>query len=164
MYDLDEETNEVKLAEEQPDMGTDALKSLEAWCHYKPIIHDGGMCKKQVDPNAAEEDAGDGAEEIPPFRILTEDQAMDKVPGAWISRVSGDTQQYKTEAGAFSYAVNVIRSLRWPGALTVSKGGEYCCLYVGDGLKKGDPSFNPTEPPEVMSDPIGQGEEPEPTP
>ena len=89
---------------------------------------------------------------------------MEKLETSWISRVSGDTQAYKVGEGTVTYAVNVIRSLRWPGALTVAKGGEFCCIYVGDGLKKGDPSFNPTEPPEVMDDPIGQGEEPEPTP
>jgi hypothetical protein len=60
--------------------------------------------------------------------------------------------------------VNVIKSLRWPGALTVQKGGSFCSIYVGDGIKKGDTSYNPTEPPEVMSDPKDQVERPEPTP
>ena len=63
-----------------------------------------------------------------------------------------------------SYAVNVIKSLRWPGAYTVSKSGEYCNIYVGDGLKRGDTSFFPVEPPEVQSDPYDLVENPEPTP
>lgn len=54
--------------------------------------------------------------------------------------------------------------MRWPGAVTVSKSGKFCNIYVGDGFKSGDTSFNPTEPPEVQDDPISQGERPEPTP
>jgi len=60
--------------------------------------------------------------------------------------------------------VNVIRSLRWPGAVTVAKGGKFTNIYVGYGLKRGDPSFNPVEPPMVQSDPTDQSEMPEPTP
>ena len=37
-------------------------------------------------------------------------------------------------------------------------------MYVGDGLKCCDSSFNPIEPPEVMGDPYDQVENPEPTP
>jgi hypothetical protein len=58
----------------------------------------------------------------------------------------------------------VLRSLRWPGAVTVQKNGDFCNIYVGDGIKQGDSSFNPIEPPEVMGDPSDQIEMPEPTP
>ena len=85
----------------------------------------------------------------------------------WLSRVVGDTQTY-AEGGAegenISYAVNVIKSLRWPGAVTVSKGGKFTNVYVGYGLKKGDPSYNPVEPPEVCQDPDEEEEKPEPNP
>jgi hypothetical protein len=43
----------------------------------------------------------------------------------------------------------VIKSLRWPGAVTVAKGGKYCNFNLGYGMKKGDSSYQPTEPPEV---------------
>ena len=71
---------------------------------------------------------------------------------AWISRVVGDTQLYSdgaAEGETISYAVNVIKSVRWPGSVTVSKGGKCTTVYVGYGLKKGDPSLNPTIPPSV---------------
>ena len=58
----------------------------------------------------------------------------------------------------------MIRSLRWPGALTVTKNGEFCSIYVGDGLKRGGQSYTPIEPPEVQSDPFDLEENPEPTP
>ena len=74
----------------------------------------------------------------------------------WTNRICGDTQEYNPnkEGGAtVTYAVNVLRSLKWPGAVTVSKGGKFHSIYVGYGLKRGDASFNPTEPPEVQADP-----------
>ena len=37
-------------------------------------------------------------------------------------------------------------------------------MYVGNGLKRGDACFSPTEPPEVLKDPLDQVEQPEPTP
>ena len=57
--------------------------------------------------------------------------------------------------------MNVIKSLRWPGAITVSQNGKFACIYVGYGLKRGDVCFNPTEPPEVQRDPVDQTEQPE---
>lgn len=56
----------------------------------------------------------------------------------------------------------MIRSQRWPGALTVAKNGKFCSIYIGDGCKRGDSCFNPTEPPEVQADPVEGKEEPEP--
>lgn len=58
----------------------------------------------------------------------------------------------------------MLKSLRWPGAITVQKGGKFCSIYVGYGIKAGDASMNPTEPPEVQRDPEDQEEMPEPTP
>lgn len=84
---------------------------------------------------------------------------------AWLSKVYGDQQQYrKGEEATTAYCVNVLKSLRWPGALTVAKGGKFTSIYVGYGMKRGDPSYNPIEPPEVQKDPIDQVEMPEPTP
>ena len=48
--------------------------------------------------------------------------------------------------------------------MTVSKGGKFTNIYIGNGMKRGDPAMNPTEPPEVMADPVDQVEQPEPTP
>ena len=79
-------------------------------------------------------------------------------------KVSGDLQPYNKIGGegTVSYAVNVISSNRWPGAVTVAKGGQYCSIYVGDTVKRGDAFFNPTEPPQVCSEPADQVEQPEP--
>ena len=60
--------------------------------------------------------------------------------------------------------MNVISSIRWPGAVTVAKGGKFTTVYVGWGLKRGVSSYQPTEPPEVLDDPEDDKEMPEPNP
>jgi len=63
-----------------------------------------------------------------------------------------------------SFCVNIVKSLRWPGAVTVACGNRFTSVYVGYGVKRGDVCFSPIEPPEVMSDPIDFEGQPEPTP
>ena len=58
----------------------------------------------------------------------------------------------------------MIKSLRWPGSVTVAKAGKFTSIYVGWGLKKGDLSYQPIEPPDVQIDPDDQAEMPEPNP
>lgn len=86
---------------------------------------------------------------------------------AWLSKLVGDTQPYNQlppKDGTTTYAVNVLKSLRWPGALTCSQNGKFASIYVGYGLKRGDVCFNPTEPADLQKDPSEQNEMPEPTP
>lgn len=89
------------------------------------------------------------------FKAVSEDVTVPGMEGAWLSKVAGDTQAYNKPGGegTVNYAVNVIKSLRWPGAYTVAKSGKFVNIYVGDAIKRGDTSFNPIEPPEVLSDP-----------
>jgi hypothetical protein len=97
------------------------------------------------------------------FKAINENT---KVTGmdAWTSKIGGDLQSYNKVGGegTTSYAVNIIRSNRWPGALTVVKGGKYCSLYIGDGIKRGANIYNPTEPPMIEADCADPIEEPEP--
>ena len=88
------------------------------------------------------------------FRGVNEHTPMPGMEISWLSKVVGDTQQYTKGEGTVTYAVNVIKSLRWPGAVTVAIGGKFTSIYIGYGLKKGDSSYNPTEPPEVQKDPL----------
>ena len=169
----DEETKEVKFAEEFVMPKTDELRALTAWANVHPIILKNGRCEHYVAPGLSEEDtaaaleAAEAAEpKVERFRDI---DAHDKFPGeqpSFLSKIAGDTQLY-TEGGegeTISYAVNVIRSLRWPGAVTVAKGGKHTSIYIGYGLKRGDPSYNPIEPPAVQADPEEVVERPEPTP
>jgi len=106
------------------------------------------------------------------LRVLAED-AKWPIEGAeegdegmlpWTFKLAGDTQKYTAADGdgEISYAAMVIRSMQWPGAVTVSQNGRYQNIYFGYGLKHGDVSYNPTSPPDVLDDPAGQPENPTP--
>lgn len=156
-YEIDEESGAVKFAEEGPDLGTEALKSLEAWSHYPPLILQAGRCT-HPEPDIADEEAKTAAIEalntsdptVDRFKTLNEDKQVNGMDN-WTSKVCGDLQSYNKVGGegTISYAVNVLSSVRWPGSVTVAKGGQYASIYVGDTIQRGGPFFNPTEPPEV---------------
>ena len=174
LFEMDEETNEMKFAEEFAMPGTEELKSLEVWGNLHPVILKAGRTTHIEPEGMADEEKeeymnklaeDDKTEER--FRGINEHVPMPGMETAWSSKVCGDLQQYvqlPPKEGTTSYAVNVIRSLRWPGAVTVAKGGKFTNIYVGYGVKRGDPSLNPVEPPMVQSDPADQKEMPEPTP
>jgi len=157
MLEIDDETNEIKFAEEFAFPSVDELKSLETWGNVHPIILNAGRTKHYIDESIPEEEREelqakledeDKTEEL--FRAIQEHNPMPGMETAWLSKVYGDQQQYrKGEEATTSYCVNVLKSLRWPGALTVAKEGKFTNIYVGYGLKRGDPSYNPTEPPMV---------------
>ena len=161
---------EMQLAEEQPDLGSSALQSLEAWSNMWAHILDDGRTT-YVKPEDMEEEAweakmGEIAEEdkVDRFRSL---ELHTKVPGveaAWTSKIVGDTQPYTKGEGTVTFAYNVVRSLRWPGAVAVAKGGKFVNVYIGWGIKRGDTAQQPNVPGSVMDDPGEPTEMPEPNP
>ena len=78
---------------------------------------------------------GEIAEEdkVDRFRGLELHTKVPGVEGAWTSKVAGDTQTYNKGEGTITFAYNVLRSLRWPGAVTVAKGGKFVNIYIGGG-------------------------------
>ena len=149
--------------EEVPVVGTDEMKSLENWCHFPPIILKSGRCTHI--PLADEEAMAKLTESDPTvdrFKAVNEDTKVFANEG-WTSKVVGDNQSYNKIGGegTISYAINVITSSRWPGAVTVGKGGQYCNIYVGDSLKR-DSVFNTQDTPEVQMEAGEQEEQPEP--
>ena len=180
LMEVDEEGKE-KFAEEFNVPGTEELKTLEAWSHQHPQILQAGRIKHALSPDTnpetAEEEMAKLNEKDPVlegnYRAVNEDGAVTGLPAgletgfAWTTKVVGDTQPYNQmpgKEGTTTYSVNVIKSLRWPGAVTVAQNGRFASIYVGYGLKKGDNCFNPIEPPEIQRDPVDQSEMPEPTP
>jgi len=174
LFEIDEETNEMKFTEDFQVPPFEELKSLESWGNLHPIILQAGRVTHS-EPEGMEEDAKeaymadleekDKTEER--FRAIQEHKPMPGLETAWLVKIVGDQQQYNLlppREGTTTYSVMVLRSLRWPGAITVTKGGKCAFCYLGYGLKRGDPSYNPTEPPEVQKDPQDQYENPEPTP
>lgn len=80
-YEIDEETNAIKFAEEAPDTSTEGLKSLENWSHYPSYILNCGR-STHIEPDIADEEARTAAiekmkEDDPPverFKTLNEDK------------------------------------------------------------------------------------------
>lgn len=126
------EAKEIKPSEDFSVPATDELKSLESWVYKNPIILKAGRCTHFEPKGMEEEDLQAHMEKLAeedqakePFTSIAEDE-QPKNAQAWLSSVSGDEQPYKKiggDEGTISYAVNVLRSYRWPGATTISKNG-----------------------------------------
>lgn len=178
LIEIDEESGREKYSEEFNIPGTEELKSLEIWGHQHQAILSHGRVSHAIAPGAADAEEQMAAlnekePAIERFKGINDDVPVSGLPAgletgfSWISKVCGDTQPYNQlppKEGTTTYSVNVVKSLRWPGAVTVAQGGKFASIYVGYGLKKGDNCFNPIEPPEIMRDPTDQVEMPEPTP
>jgi radial spoke head protein 4A len=186
LMEIDAETGKEKYVDEFNVPGTEELKSMEQWSHQYLQILQAGRITHIVDPAVPDEgkegvpskeevlaDLNGKDPQLEPYKGINEDAPVTGLPAgletgfAWISKVLGDTQPYNNlppKEGTSSYAVNVIKSLRWPGAVTVAQGGKFASIYVGYGIKKGDTCFNPIEPPEIQRDPVDHVEQPEPTP
>ena len=170
MYELDEETQEQKFTEDFAIPPTEELKNIENWCHVQPILLKVGRCT-HVEPEGLPDEEKDEymaklADEDKTeerFRTIMEDSKINKQP-SWSSKICGDQQTYNKPGGegTISYSVNVIKSTRWPGALTVARNGKFMNLYIGDGIRNGQLLFSPTEPPQIEKDPFEPIEEPEP--
>lgn len=90
LYEIDEETQEQKFAEEAPPTSTDDLKTLENWSHAYPIILKVGRCS-HTEPEGMDDDAKqeymdklaeeDKVEER--FKAVNEDTPVPGVESAW---------------------------------------------------------------------------------
>ena len=172
LFTIDEDTNEMKFDEEFKVPDTETLRDPKSWGNLHQIILKNGRTthlapdvpEEEQEAALADLEASDPTVER--FRDISEHTPIvDELP-SWTSKVCGDTQLYNTKEDGVtvSYAVNVLKSLRWPGSTTVAKSGKFTTIYVGYGLKRGDPSYNPIEPPSVQKDPEEEVEKPEPNP
>ena len=99
------------------------------------------------------------------FKSITENAAVLPTGESWTSKLAGDTQTYNKkngDDGTVSYAVNVLKSLRWPGAVTVCKEAKFTNVYVGNGMKRED--VVALAPPVVEAEAADLQEQLEPTP
>jgi radial spoke head protein 4A len=169
----EDKEDQLNYVDEFPYPALADLNSNEAWGHLHQNILGAGRITHQR-PNVPDEEAEDIM-----AKLEEDDKVLEKLMGinedlpikpletAWLLKIVGDDQPYNPdgeEEGTLVYAGNVIKSLRWPGAATVSYDGRYTNIYVGYGLKHGDVAYNPTSPPDVQADPSEVPEMPEPTP
>jgi radial spoke head protein 4/6 len=169
----EEQEGEMIYSEEFSMPALEELNNTESWVHHYPNILNAGRIthmKPNVPEDQLDEEMAKLEEEdkiLEKLMGINEDQPIPPLESAWLMKIVGDDQPYNPdgeEEGTAVYAAHVIKSLRWPGAYTVSYSGNYVNIYVGYGLKFGDVSYNPTMPPDVVEDPDEKPEQPEPTP
>jgi len=179
--------------------GHETLATLEGWVHSTPALLSTGKsswpdlegleegfeeivndinAKKDAEPEKGMlEGIGTDLEELKP----------DDAEGspAWIIKVYGDKGQYTFPDNTKSYRITAVRSLIWPGAVTVAQGTRFANLYIGYGQKcatlvdpykesglplTGASPFSsgngmlPLAPEDVMEEPDDQEEQEEPQP
>ena len=174
LYEMTEEEGdkaEVKVTEDFPFPSAEELKDTATWANTLAQITKNGTTA-HIAPEGMDEDEEAAWKE----KMEAEDPIVERfrgtnehnpVPGtatnpedtdrAFGTRVAGDTQQYNKLSGAegatSAYCVNIVRSYRWPGALTVAKGNHFTSIYIGNGIKKGGECMTPFVPPEVLNEP-----------
>jgi radial spoke head protein 4A len=167
----EEDAEEVTKPEEFKWPMPSELTEKKAWIHTQPHILNIGRTTHKELPDAEEDPAGFAEakeqQEADPAKDMI--RSVDGDGLAWNIKQFGDMALYKAANGtAKSNAVTCVRSLTWPGAVTVSRGQYYTSLYIGNGqeAKAGNPEFFIPAPPDVQDEPedTPEPEEPQGTP
>jgi len=199
--DESEQKNKLKLSDDPLGSfpGQDELGTQAGWVHATPYLLQTGrsvwpdleaigaadppvLSEKELADLDAEKNEKDPEKD--PLQGITEDlseRAPDDAEGsiAWQIKIHGDKGLYN--GGEVSHRVTSVRSLIWPGAVTVAQGKRFANIYVGYGLKcgtlvpgdklsnlplplRGTCPFAPLEPDEIMEEPNDLEEYEEPNP
>jgi len=171
----EEEATEPAPNEEFAMPSVDELMTTRGWQHSEPHILENGRTTHR-DPPEADEDNPDNPDNKVRARMLAEQESdpvrdpirqLDGDKLEWVFKQAGDSAVYKNPspdpaAKPLCNAVTCVRSLTWPGAVTVAQGSNMVQLYVGYGLPAGEPDFFPSMLPDVQEEPEDPGEEVEP--
>merc|ERR1712216_880156 len=152
------------LKEKYPNLGEDGEAALE----------------KVINKISADKEKEEGGGEKALLETIENDLKEDEMPEspAWSIKVHGDKGLYTVGDATKSYRVTAVRSLIWPGAVTVCQGSKFANIYIGDGLKcgslvppkeTGEPlagtsPFLPLVPDKIMEEPTDLTEHAEPNP
>eukprot|EP00440_Ansanella_granifera_P045098 gb/GFBE01048874.1/.p1 GENE.gb/GFBE01048874.1/~~gb/GFBE01048874.1/.p1 ORF type:complete len:443 (+),score=139.32 gb/GFBE01048874.1/:1-1329(+) len=146
------------------------LLKPEAWTHMQPhILLNGRTTHKEIPE-------GDSPEEEELAAKMKEEQTADPARKVlrglgtdglnWTIKQAGDNTLFRTSPDPAipprSNMVTYVRSLSWPGAVCVVRGGHFANLYVGYGIAAAEPAFFPPAPPDVQEEPEDPGEVEEP--
>jgi len=151
------------------------LMAPQGWQHSEPHILQIGRTTHRDAPEA-DEDNPDAPDNKVRKRMLAEQESdpvrdpirrLDGDKLEWVFKQFGDTSLYKSgssdaAAQPRSNAVTCVRSLTWPGAVTVAQSSNMVQLYVGYGLAAKEPDFFPSGLPDVQEEPEDPGEQVEP--
>lgn len=173
---VEDNPNEIENEEEPVYLSTVQLKDMSNWLHAHPGILKAARIT-HMEPEVPD-DADIDVEvlkaqqiEKDPFEERLKSISKDReVPGlgkAWVHRYVGDCQEFAEKApkkGKYTFAVNVFRSLWWPGTVVVQQNEKWMHFYVGNGLKVETHKVYPVSPPVIRDDPQDKQEIREPYP
>ncbi|NDC39911.1 MAG: hypothetical protein EBZ48_18085 [Proteobacteria bacterium] len=126
------------------------LSSIESWRHAREYIYPSGLT------TLPEEGAGEGVEAVDKLAAISASNFSVKV--------TGDKGVYSFPEGSRSYAVTVLKSKKWPGAVTVASKSTWVSIYVGYGLENGGKLMPVEIPSAIQQEPAELTEQPEPYP
>lgn len=195
--------NQIKIAETAFESfpGHDELKTQAGWKHAASFLFSNGKSSWPDFEKLAEDPKNEGLiseEEKAAIeaKIAAEgdhpilegvEQDLEELKGedapegslAWSIKVCGDQGIYTVNDAPKTYRVTAMKSLIWPGAVTVAQGTKFSNIYVGYGLKcgslvpptkdsgeplKGTSPFYPLVPADIMDEPNDLEEHEEPNP
>jgi radial spoke head protein 4A len=169
----DEDATEPAPNEEFVMPACSQLAVPQGWQHSEPHILQNGRTTHREAPEANEDEPDHpdnklrkrmlAEQETDPVRDTIRQLDGDKLD--WVFKQCGDTALYKSGAANAQptcNAVTCVRSLTWPGAVTVAQNSNMVQLYVGYGLPATEPDFFPSMLPDVQEEPEDPGEQIEP--
>lgn len=173
---VEDNPNEIENEEEPVYLTTSQLKDQNNWLHALPSILKCGRIV-HMDPEVPEDVDIDieilKARQIEqdPFeerlKPIVKDVEVPALGKGWVQRYVNDPQEYIEKVpkkGTYTFAVNVMRSLWWPGVLIVQQNEKWLHFYMGNGLKVETERVYPINPPVIKDEPIDRQEFPEPYP
>jgi len=135
------------------------LMTPQGWQHSEPHILQIGRTTHR-DPPEADDENPDNPDNKLRKRMLAEqesDPARDP-----IRQLDGDGLEWVFKQFGTASNVTCVRSLTWPGAVTVAQGSSMVQLYVGYGLAAKQADFFPHGLPDVQDEPEDAVEQIEP--
>lgn len=139
---------EGDVAPNEEEFDAPDLSSLDGWVHHTLALNTLGRTKPnppQVNEDGEEVPDADAPEPSAPLKPLAEDEPLTEDAeggGAWDVRPAQVSGMAEGEAAG----VYVLRSLRWPGAVTVGFGKRFTSAYVGYGHEVALRPYAPTLP------------------
>lgn len=148
------------------------------WVHHQPhILKSGLTLNEEPADEMPEKEAKEeylnyliavATQEADPKRDLQRSLVGDGL--LWTIKQSGDGMLYsnplpgtaENPKGPRSNVVTYVRSVSWPGAVTVLRGEAITNFYVGYGWPAGKPDFYFCAPPDIQEEPNDQEEQQEP--
>jgi len=157
------------------------LFTTAGWQHKEPHILQHGRTTHREAPEEDEENPEQNKLRKKMLAQQESDPARDPIRALdgdcleWTIKQYGDTALYRNpitdpenprylpwKGKPRSNAITCVRSLTWPGAVTVAQYANMVSLYVGYGLAAKEPDFFPSMLPDVQEEPEDPMEETEP--